>query len=127
MLTHIGTFEKKNAKDGSEYHQLKIALPFAVRGSFLVKKVEQKKNDKSPDFRIYHNGCEVGAIWSMLSKDGQTEYKSGRMLCVLLPEQELRFMVFKSQDEEKKALHPVYFEVKDEPKTAPKTDSTPWD
>lgn len=128
MLTHIGTFEKKKTKDGEgEYHQLKISLPFAVRGTFLVKRVEEKKKEKSPDFRIYHNGLEVGAIWNQLSQDGNTKYKSGRMLCVLMPGQELKFMIFKSQDEEKKSLHPVYIEVKDDSKPAPKTDTSPWE
>jgi uncharacterized protein (DUF736 family) len=127
MLTQIGTFEKKNAKDsGEEYHQLKIALPFAVRGSFLAKKVKEKKSEKAPDFRVYHNGLEVGAIWNQISKDGQTYYKSGRMLCPLFASHELEFTVFQSKDEQKKELHPVFFEIEKDSKPA-SSNTSAWD
>ena len=118
-LQRIGTFQKKKseaqgAEGGDVFHVLKISLPFQTKGDFLVHKVENKEKDTAPDYRITHDGFEVGAIWDAVSKEGKP-YKSGRIVCLAAPEGELEFMVFPEvvpDGAEKKGLHPVFFEPK---------------
>lgn len=40
-----------------------------------------RDNDRAPDWRVYSevNGPEIGAAWSMTSRDGKTEYLSVRL------------------------------------------------
>lgn len=133
-LTRIGTFQKKKAADhgaeggvGDVFHVLKISLPFQTKGDFLVHKVEEKKSENAPDYRVMHDGFEVGAIWDAVSKEGKP-YKSGRVVCVGAPDSELEFMIFPevvAEGEEKKGQHPVFFEPKKQKSSRTVSETAP--
>jgi uncharacterized protein (DUF736 family) len=60
-MTSIGTF----TRDGNGYAGTITTL--TLKAKTVFKPIE-KSSEKTPDFRVYAAGVEVGAAWSMTSK-----------------------------------------------------------
>ncbi len=64
-MTTIGTFSKQ--EDGS--YQGALAT-LTLKAKVAIRPVETKAGDKSPDYRLFANGADIGAAWAVTGKNG---------------------------------------------------------
>ena len=82
---------KSNGIEGEgrkEWFELGIRPPFMASATFSMHKNTRKQKDSEPDYKIWTNynrkgehfrGVEVGALWKKVSRDGKTNYFTGKI------------------------------------------------
>lgn len=71
-MTIIGTFTKQ--EDGFQGSLTTLTLKTKV----AIRPIEAKAGEKSPDYRLFAGGSEIGAAWAVTGKSG-TPYLSVRI------------------------------------------------
>lgn len=64
-MTIIGTFTKQ---DDNGYQGTLATL--TLKAKVGIKPVENKSGEKSPDYRVFAGGAEIGAAWMATAKNG---------------------------------------------------------
>lgn len=71
-MTIIGTFTKQ--EDGFQG----TLTTLTIKAKVAIRPTETKAGDKSPDYRLFAGGTEIGAAWAVTGKSG-APYLSARI------------------------------------------------
>jgi uncharacterized protein (DUF736 family) len=97
----VGTFQPKKTKEGKDFYDLVMKVPFQKETNMYVVKNDKQTGEHSPQMRIFYSGNQAGAIWKKTSQKGE-DYLSGSVFCLGMPENRLSFAIFKSKDSAQK-------------------------
>lgn len=71
-MANIGTFTRDGDKLTGAINTL------ALKSKATFQPIE-KKSERMPDYRVYANGAEIGAAWTMASRDQNRSYLSVKL------------------------------------------------
>jgi uncharacterized protein (DUF736 family) len=71
-MANIGTF----TRDGDKFSGAITTLALKAKATFQPI---TKTKPKMPDYRVYAGGAEIGAAWTMASRDQQRPYLSVKL------------------------------------------------
>ncbi|EQA71702.1 DUF736 family protein [Leptospira noguchii] len=104
MSNTLGFMQAKLDKEGNEFFNLEINLPFSPKMEFFVgknaKKNSPEANDNAPDYLVYYAKNRVGAVWKKTSKNGSKEYLSCEIVAPLSLQGKLNFALFPDRETE---------------------------
>ncbi|WP_061247775.1 DUF736 family protein [Leptospira noguchii] len=101
MSKTLGFMQEKKDKEGNQFFNLEINLPFSPKMEFFAaynaKKNSPDAKDSAPDYLVYYAKNQVGAIWKKTSKSSK-EYLSCEIIAPFSLQGKLNFALFPDRE-----------------------------